>query len=107
MQKELDYIGIANDENLKNDVIESLTLQKILGHQSLAMTMRYAHLAPDHLKEAKEFNPLALINTRTDLFSNLSENRSLLGDGLSALGRELGLRNEDFDALKPVRASEI
>lgn len=26
-----------------------LTLQKILGHQSLTMTMRYAHLAPDHL----------------------------------------------------------
>ncbi len=41
-----------------------LALQKILGHQSLAMTMRYAHLAPDHLKEAKEFNPLALIDKR-------------------------------------------
>ncbi|TBW60238.1 integrase [Burkholderia thailandensis] len=38
-----------------------LTLQKILGHQSLTMTMRYAHLAPDHLQEAKALNPLALI----------------------------------------------
>ena len=36
-----------------------LTLQRILGHQSLAMTMRYAHLSPDHLQEAKTFNPLA------------------------------------------------
>ena len=36
-----------------------LTLQKILGHQSLTMTMRYAHLAPDHLQEAKVLNPLA------------------------------------------------
>ena len=36
-----------------------LTLQKILGHASLTMTMRYAHLAPDHLQEAKTFNPLA------------------------------------------------
>ena len=35
-----------------------LTLQKILDHQSLAMTMRYAHLAPDHLSEAKALNPL-------------------------------------------------
>lgn len=36
-----------------------LVLQKLLGHQSLAMTMRYAHLAPDHLQEAKALNPLA------------------------------------------------
>jgi integrase len=38
-----------------------LVLQKILGHSSLTMTMRYAHLAPDHLQEAKAFNPLAMI----------------------------------------------
>ncbi len=36
-----------------------LVLQKILGHASLTMTMRYAHLAPDHLQEAKNLNPLA------------------------------------------------
>lgn len=36
-----------------------LTLQKILGHSSLAMTMRYAHLAPEHLAEAVKLNPLA------------------------------------------------
>lgn len=36
-----------------------LTLQKILGHSSITMTMRYAHLAPDHLKEAITLNPLA------------------------------------------------
>lgn len=35
-----------------------LTLQKILGHGSLNMTMRYAHLAPEHLEEAKRLNPL-------------------------------------------------
>lgn len=39
-----------------------LTLQKILGHSSLTMTMRYAHLAPDHLQEAKAFNPLRTTN---------------------------------------------
>lgn len=42
-----------------------LTLQKILGHASLTMTMRYAHLAPDHLQEAKTFNPLRTINQQT------------------------------------------
>ncbi|WNF47722.1 tyrosine-type recombinase/integrase [Pseudomonas sp. SG20056] len=36
-----------------------LTLQKILGHSSLAMTMRYAHLAPDHLQDALRFGPLS------------------------------------------------
>lgn len=36
-----------------------LVLQKILGHSSLTMTMRYAHLAPEHLQEAKTLNPLA------------------------------------------------
>ncbi len=35
-----------------------LTLQKILDHQSLAMTMRYAHLAPDHLQDAVKFGPV-------------------------------------------------
>ena len=36
-----------------------LTLQRILGHKNLTMTMRYAHLAPDHLQEATTLNPLA------------------------------------------------
>lgn len=36
-----------------------LALQKILGHSSLQMTMRYAHLSPDHLAEARNLNPLS------------------------------------------------
>lgn len=43
-----------------------LTLQKILGHQSLAMTMRYAHLAPNHLHDAVSFGPRAWINAFLD-----------------------------------------
>ena len=38
-----------------------LVLKTALGHQSLVMTMRYAHLAPDHLVEVKEANPMALL----------------------------------------------
>jgi integrase len=34
-----------------------LTLQKLLGHSSITMTMRYAHLAPDHLAGSLEFSP--------------------------------------------------
>lgn len=36
-----------------------IALQKILGHSSLAMTMRYAHLSPEHLQETLSLNPLA------------------------------------------------
>ncbi|MBU30963.1 MAG: hypothetical protein CMK84_04880 [Pseudomonadales bacterium] len=43
-----------------------LVLQKILGHTSLAMTMRYAHLAPDHLQEALRLNPLDTLSTLSE-----------------------------------------
>ena len=35
-----------------------LILQKMLGHASVTMTMRYAHLAQDHLQEALRCNPI-------------------------------------------------
>lgn len=34
-----------------------LTLKKILGHSSMNITMRYAHLAPDHFKKATIYGP--------------------------------------------------
>ncbi|BAU76532.1 Phage integrase [Metapseudomonas furukawaii] len=36
-----------------------LVLQGILGHSSINMTMRYAHLSPDHLESALRLSPLA------------------------------------------------
>jgi len=38
-----------------------LGLQKILSHGDIKMTMRYSHLAPDHLATALTFSPLALL----------------------------------------------
>lgn len=35
-----------------------IALQRLLGHSSLNVTMRYAHLAPNYLHEAVKFNPL-------------------------------------------------
>lgn len=35
-----------------------LTLQRVLGHSDLKMTMRYAHLAPDHFEQVLTLNPL-------------------------------------------------
>ena len=36
-----------------------LTLQKLLGHTTLAMTMRYTHLAPEHLQDAVKLGPVS------------------------------------------------
>lgn len=36
-----------------------LVLQRVLGHSDLRMTMRYAHLSPDHLEEVVKLNPMA------------------------------------------------
>lgn len=43
-----------------------LTLQRLLGHHSITMTMRYAHLAPDHLSDAIKFNPLTNIEVKEE-----------------------------------------
>lgn len=37
-----------------------LTLQRVLGHSSLDMTMRYAHFSPGHLAEVVNLSPLAI-----------------------------------------------
>lgn len=41
-----------------------LTLQKVLGHSDIKMTMRYSHLSPDFLEEAVRLNPLEGLNER-------------------------------------------
>ena len=35
-----------------------LGLQRILGHASITMTMRYAHMSSDHLESALRLSPL-------------------------------------------------
>ncbi len=42
-----------------------VTLKEILGHASLNMTMRYAHLAPEHLHDAIRLGPMASISLVT------------------------------------------
>lgn len=48
--------SFASHFMMKNGNI--LTLKNILGHYDLKMTLRYAHLSPDHLADAVKLNPL-------------------------------------------------
>lgn len=41
-----------------------LTLQRVLGHATLAMTQKYAHFSPGHLADVVNLNPLAIDNQR-------------------------------------------
>jgi len=41
-----------------------LILQRVHGHSSLAMTMKYAQLAPEPLQESLKLNPMAQLNRR-------------------------------------------
>jgi len=38
-----------------------LALQRILGHGNITMTMKYAHLSPDHLESAVRLSPVSAI----------------------------------------------
>ena len=51
-----------------------LTLQRILGHTSLAMTMRYAHLALEHLQNAAKLSPVSDFRHLAELESKSPRN---------------------------------
>ncbi len=55
------------------------TLAELLGHMTLAMVMRYAHLAPAHLRDAVEKIAAERTDTTTDTRpASASEQRAVL-----------------------------
>ena len=46
--------------------VDIKTVQELLGHHSLTMTMRYSHLAPVHRTRAIQILDIALTDTKTD-----------------------------------------
>ncbi|MDS4071400.1 MAG: tyrosine-type recombinase/integrase [Candidatus Competibacter sp.] len=52
-----------------------LVLQRILGHQSLTMTMRYSHFAPEHLQDAIRLNPLNFVDSSLTPLETIKEQK--------------------------------
>ena len=51
--------------------VDVMTVKELLGHASITMTMRYAHLAPDHrLRAVKTLDSAYLTDTKTDTVEN-------------------------------------
>lgn len=61
-----------------------LALQKILGHSTLAMTMRYAHLAPNHLNEALTLNPVGQILGKPENISGTKKPQPVIKQSVTA-----------------------
>jgi integrase len=55
--------------------VDILTIKELLGHKTLATTLRYSHLSPGHQRDAVE-RPVVV---RTDTVSDTGGNRAVTG----------------------------
>ncbi|MET0519764.1 MAG: tyrosine-type recombinase/integrase, partial [Burkholderiaceae bacterium] len=58
------FVVKVYDRTLKQAGVDIRTVQELMGHSAVTMTMRYAHLSPEHLQEAKSLNPLGRLTLR-------------------------------------------
>jgi hypothetical protein len=63
---------------------EIFKLQKLLGHTDIKMTMRYAHLSPEHLHESVEF--MDMVNEKKENVPVLDPRESKITENLLMLG---------------------
>ena len=54
--------------------VDITTVSKLLGHSTLTMTLRYAHLAPNHLKNAVDV--LSRLNSLHDNLYDIGEKKA-------------------------------
>ena len=80
-------------------VIRGVTLKELLGHASLAMTTRYAHLAPEHLRRLPVWRGYRF-STRFGFSASLSARASSDRGGASEVAAKVGSpgwsRTSDF-----------
>ncbi len=50
--------------------VDLISVKEFLGHKSLTMTMRYAHLAPEHKRKAVNTLDSVLKNTEKNIFTS-------------------------------------
>ncbi len=50
--------------------VDLISVKEFLGHKSLTMTMRYAHLAPGHKRKAVNTLDSVLKNTEKNIFTS-------------------------------------
>lgn len=46
--------------------VDIRTVQELMGHSTITMTMRYAHLSPEHLKQAVNKGSFKIVDRSTD-----------------------------------------
>jgi antitoxin FitA len=83
----------ALSSNLRNDFMAMLTVRNLPDDVHRALRMRAAQHGQSTEAEVREILALAV----------KPDSRVHLGDALSALGRKVGLTNQDFEVLQRVR----
>ena len=85
-----------------------LSLQKILGHSDLKMTMRYAHLAPDFLQQeiekldyAKKITPGTGMKNPNSGLQNGPENSGVIEPNSENFGHKMGTSQKSGKSCKP------
>lgn len=77
VEKELNYIGIKNDENLKKDIIESLIVQKILKQEAKNQGIDKEKSYKDEIKRMESML-LASLVVEKDVYQKVSKDETLL-----------------------------